>query len=81
VLNRAGYSNPQVYELRDRARTVSDIKARRAAYDGVWQQVSKFLPIMNGAEHCQCQQECDRLHSARQRVTAPAGHASGTKAQ
>jgi peptide/nickel transport system substrate-binding protein len=46
ALNRAGYSNPQVDELLDRARTVSDIRERRAAYEGVWQQVSKDLPII-----------------------------------
>jgi peptide/nickel transport system substrate-binding protein len=46
ALNRAGYANPQVDELLDRARTVGDIKERRAAYEGVWQQVSKDLPII-----------------------------------
>ena len=46
ALNRAGYANPQVDELLDRARTVSDIRERRAAYEGVWQQVSKDLPII-----------------------------------
>ena len=46
ALNRAGYSNPHVDELLDRARTVSDIHERRAAYEGVWQQVSKDLPII-----------------------------------
>lgn len=46
ALNRAGYSNPQVDELLDRARTVSDIRERRAAYEGVWQHVSKDLPII-----------------------------------
>jgi peptide/nickel transport system substrate-binding protein len=46
ALNRAGYSNPRVDELLDRARTVSDIRERRAAYEGVWQQVSKDLPIV-----------------------------------
>jgi peptide/nickel transport system substrate-binding protein len=46
ALNRAGYSNPQVDELLDRARTVSNIEARHAAYEGVWQQVSKDLPII-----------------------------------
>jgi len=44
-LNRAGYANPQVDELLDRARTVSDTRERRAAYEGVWQQVSKDLPL------------------------------------
>ena len=33
-------------ELLDRARTVSDIHERRTAYEGVWQQVSKDLPII-----------------------------------
>jgi peptide/nickel transport system substrate-binding protein len=46
ALNRAGYSNPQVDELLDRARTVSDISQRRAAYEGVWQRVSQDLPII-----------------------------------
>ncbi len=46
ALNRAGYANPKVDELLDRARTVSDTKERRAAYEGVWQQVSKDLPII-----------------------------------
>ena len=46
ALNRAGYSNPKVDELLDRARTVSDINERRDAYEGVWQQVSKDLPII-----------------------------------
>ena len=46
ALNRAGYSNPRVDALLDRARTVSDINERRDAYAGVWQQVSKDLPII-----------------------------------
>src|ERR1700722_6418974 len=46
ALNRAGYSNPHVDELLDRARTVSDMHERRVAYEGVWQQVSKDLPII-----------------------------------
>ena len=46
ALNRAGYSNPEVDELLDRARTVSEPNDRRAAYEGVWQQVSKDLPII-----------------------------------
>ncbi|HET7882897.1 MAG TPA: ABC transporter substrate-binding protein [Acetobacteraceae bacterium] len=46
ALNRAGYANPRVDELLDQARTVSDLSARRAAYEGVWQQVSKDLPII-----------------------------------
>jgi peptide/nickel transport system substrate-binding protein len=46
ALNRAGYSNPQVDELLDRARTVSEINDRRVAYEGVWQRVSKDLPII-----------------------------------
>ena len=36
--------NPQVDEQLDRARTVSDIRERRAAYEDVWQQVIKDLP-------------------------------------
>jgi peptide/nickel transport system substrate-binding protein len=35
-----------VDELLDRARTVSDLNERRAAYESVWQQVSKDLPII-----------------------------------
>ena len=46
ALNRAGYSNPQVDALLDRARTVSDINERRDAYAGVWQQESKDLPLI-----------------------------------
>ena len=46
ALNRAGYANARVDELLDRARTVSDLKERRAAYEGVWQQVSQDLPII-----------------------------------
>ncbi len=46
ALNRAGYSNPHVDELLDRARAVSDMHERRTAYKGVWQQVSKDLPII-----------------------------------
>lgn len=46
ALNRAGYSNPHVNELLDRARTVTDLNERRSAYEGVWQQVSKDLPII-----------------------------------
>ncbi len=46
ALNRAGYSNPQVDEMLDRARTVSDSNDRRVAYERVWQQVSKDLPII-----------------------------------
>jgi peptide/nickel transport system substrate-binding protein len=33
-------------ELLDRARTVSDMRERRAAYEGVWRQVSEDLPII-----------------------------------
>jgi peptide/nickel transport system substrate-binding protein len=36
---------PAVDELLDRARTVNDSQ-RRTAYEGVWQQVSKDLPII-----------------------------------
>jgi peptide/nickel transport system substrate-binding protein len=46
ALNRAGYANPQVDDLLDRARTVIDMKERRAIYEGVWQKVSKDLPII-----------------------------------
>ena len=46
ALNRAGYSNPEVDELLDRARSVSEPNDRRAAYEGVWQQVSEDLPII-----------------------------------
>jgi peptide/nickel transport system substrate-binding protein len=46
ALNRAIYSNPAVDELLDRARAVTDTAQRRAAYEGVWQQVSKDLPII-----------------------------------
>ena len=46
ALNRAIYSNPTVDELLDRARSVDDMAQRRAAYEGVWQQVSKDLPII-----------------------------------
>ncbi len=45
-LNRAGYSNPSVDELLDRARATDTLSERRAAYEGVWQQVSKDLPII-----------------------------------
>jgi peptide/nickel transport system substrate-binding protein len=46
ALNRAIYSNPQVDELLDHARAVTDTAERRAAYKGVWQQVSKDMPII-----------------------------------
>ena len=46
TLNRASYSNATVDELLDRARTVNDLAERRASYEGVWQQVSKDLPII-----------------------------------
>jgi peptide/nickel transport system substrate-binding protein len=46
ALNRAGYANSHVDELLDHARTVSNIHERRAAYEGVWRQVSKDLPII-----------------------------------
>jgi peptide/nickel transport system substrate-binding protein len=45
-LNRAGYSNPTVDELLDRARTTDNLEQRRADYEGVWQQVHKDLPII-----------------------------------
>jgi peptide/nickel transport system substrate-binding protein len=46
ALNRAIYSNPKVDELLDHARAVTDTAERRAAYTGVWQQVSRDLPII-----------------------------------
>ena len=46
ALNRAGYSNASVDQLLDRARITDALSERRAAYEGVWQQVSKDLPII-----------------------------------
>ena len=46
ALNRSGYANAKVDALLDRARTVGDINERRDAYAGVWQQVSKDLPLI-----------------------------------
>jgi peptide/nickel transport system substrate-binding protein len=46
ALNMARYSNATVDELLDRARTIGDLAQRRAAYEGVWQQVSRDLPIV-----------------------------------
>ena len=46
ALNMARYSNPTVDELLDKARTVADTAQRRTAYEGVWQQESKDLPII-----------------------------------
>jgi peptide/nickel transport system substrate-binding protein len=46
ALNRAGYANPTVDELLDRARTTDNLEQRRAAYEMVWQQVHKDLPII-----------------------------------
>ena len=46
ALNRASYSNSTVDGLLDRARALSDTVQRRAAYEGVWQQVGKDLPII-----------------------------------
>jgi peptide/nickel transport system substrate-binding protein len=46
ALNRAGYSNMQVDALLDQARTTDRVTERRAAYESVWQQVSKDLPIV-----------------------------------
>jgi peptide/nickel transport system substrate-binding protein len=46
ALNRAGYSNPQVDTLLDQARATDNLAQRRAAYDGVWQQVHKDLPVI-----------------------------------
>ncbi len=42
----AGYSNSQVDILLDRARATNDLGQRRAAYDGLWQQVHQDLPII-----------------------------------
>jgi peptide/nickel transport system substrate-binding protein len=46
ALNRAGYANPTVDGLLDRARTTDNLEQRRADYEGVWQQVHKDLPII-----------------------------------
>lgn len=46
ALNMARYSNPQVDALLDKARAVTDVAARRAAYEGVWRQVSTDLPVI-----------------------------------
>jgi peptide/nickel transport system substrate-binding protein len=46
ALNMARYSNATVDALLDRARAVSETPQRREAYEGVWQQVSKDLPII-----------------------------------
>jgi peptide/nickel transport system substrate-binding protein len=46
ALNMARYSNPTVDDLLDRARAVSDTAERRGLYEGVWQQVSKDLPLV-----------------------------------
>ena len=46
ALNMARYSNATVDALLDRARAVSDTPQRREAYEGVWQQVGKDLPVM-----------------------------------
>jgi peptide/nickel transport system substrate-binding protein len=40
------YSNSEVDALLDQARTTNDLISRRAAYEGVWQQVHKDLPII-----------------------------------
>ncbi len=80
ALNRAGYSNQHVDELLDRARTASAIEDRRAAYEGVWQQVSQGSAdhlSLDPAQHRRPDQEGDRLHAARRRTVAPSGRASG----
>jgi peptide/nickel transport system substrate-binding protein len=46
ALNMARYSNATVDAALDRARAVSETPQRREAYEGVWQQVSKDLPII-----------------------------------
>jgi peptide/nickel transport system substrate-binding protein len=46
ALNRASYSNPRVDALLDQARTTDSLTERREAYEGVWQQVSKDLPLI-----------------------------------
>ena len=84
ALNRAGYSNPQVDELLDRARTVSDIKERRAAYEGVWQQVSKDLPIIylwTPRNIVGLNRKVAGFHAACGWTAAPAGRASGAMRQ
>lgn len=46
ALNMARYSNDKVDQLLDQARAVSDVAARRGLYEGVWQQVSRDLPLV-----------------------------------
>jgi peptide/nickel transport system substrate-binding protein len=46
ALNMARYSNATVDALLDRARATSETPQRREAYEGVWQQVSRDLPII-----------------------------------
>jgi len=46
ALNMARYSNAGVDTQLDRARTVTDVADRRAAYDAVWQQVNQDLPLI-----------------------------------
>jgi peptide/nickel transport system substrate-binding protein len=44
-LNESHYSNPTVDSLLDQARQVTDITARRALYEKMWQQAAQDLPI------------------------------------
>jgi peptide/nickel transport system substrate-binding protein len=44
-LNTGHYSNPTVDSLLDQARQVTDIAARRALYEKMWQQEAQDLPI------------------------------------
>jgi peptide/nickel transport system substrate-binding protein len=46
ALNMARYSNTTVDSLLDRARAQTDVADRRGLYEGVWQQVSKDLPLI-----------------------------------
>ncbi len=46
ALNMARYSNATVDAALDRARSLTDIAERRNAYEAVWQQESKDLPII-----------------------------------
>ena len=46
ALNSAGYANLQVDTLLDQARATDNVEQRRAAYEGVWQQVHQDLPII-----------------------------------
>jgi peptide/nickel transport system substrate-binding protein len=46
ALNMARYSNAAVDEALDRAREVTDVAARRAAYEAAWKQVGADLPLI-----------------------------------